>query len=302
MNNLDTLNGQSAAKLFLNGEGSEIIPRKGSRLEEFLIEKPDLIIENLFNKRKFNKIACIYCIFSKNKMIPYIGSTNNLQKRIQRHREGLRSGIHFSKYLQRVFNKYTFRDIFIFILEEANIENLSERETYWINYFDSVNNGFNASYDTQRNFINEDIKKIIKEKNSKPVLMFTKEGELLKEFPSVKEAAIFVKDQSTNISACCNQRLLHVKNYVFRYKNGFTEFSNRNSQRGNKEHVLKVMKIVSKRIICDNIVYDSISEAERQNNICRGVLSKYIKNNKQYKGQLFQYYEDMIQDSVKAEL
>jgi predicted GIY-YIG superfamily endonuclease len=157
-------NGQSAAKPVLNQEGSETISPKESRLGLYLSEKPDIIIENLFSKRKFNKISCIYCIFSKEKMIPYIGSTINLQRRIQKHREALRKNSHFSKYLQRIFNKYSFNDIMIFIIEEC--ENLQERENYWINYFDSVNIGFNASYDTQRNFVNEDIKKVIKDKSS----------------------------------------------------------------------------------------------------------------------------------------
>jgi hypothetical protein len=47
-----------------------------------------------------------------------------------------------------------------------NFKNITERENYWINYFDSVNAGFNATYNTQRNFINEDIKKKIREKNN----------------------------------------------------------------------------------------------------------------------------------------
>lgn len=307
MNNLEkdyTLNGQSAAKPLLNEEGSEIIPRKGSRLEEFLAEKPNIIIENLFTQKKYENISCIYCIFSKSKMIPYIGSTNNLHKRCQRHRDGLKYNYHFSKYLQRVFNKYTFRDIFIFVLERVDLENISERESYWINYFDSVNNGFNAVYDTQKNFINEDIKRIISEKNSKPVLMFTLTGEFIKEFKSVKVASIEIGDQSTNVSACCNEKLRHVKGNVFRYKAGFTEFKLRESNRGslNIDHKKKCMLSSSKKVICDNIIYDSISEAQRQNNISGGTLGKYIKYNKEYKGKLFQYYEDMIHDSVKTEL
>jgi len=287
-------NGQSAAKPVLNQEGSETISPKESRLGLYLSEKPDIIIENLFSKRKFNKISCIYCIFSKEKMIPYIGSTINLQRRIQKHREALRKNSHFSKYLQRIFNKYSFNDIMIFIIEEC--ENLQERENYWINYFDSVNIGFNASYDTQRNFVNEDIKKVIKDKNSKPVLMFDLKGNLINEFPSVKEAALYVNDQSTNISACCNEKLRWVKNYVFRYKNSFTSFNIRKSNRGtlNKNHNVLCQQLTSKKVILDKVIYSSISEAERINNIPKGTLGKYLKLNKKYKNMNFQYYEDIV--------
>lgn len=300
MNNLEKeniSNGQSAAKPVLNQEGSETISRKESRLGLYLSEKPDLVIENLFSIRKFNKVSCIYCIFSKEKMIPYIGSTVNLQRRIQRHREGLRKNSHFSKYLQRVFNKYSKDDIWIFVIEECDELNIQDKERFWIEYFDSIQNGFNASYDTQRNFVNEDIKKIIKEKNSKPILMFNLDGSLLKEFSSVKDAAMFVNDQSTNISACCNERLRWVKGFVFRYKNEFKEFKLRKSNRGtyNNEHLILCKKLTSKKVICNNVIYDSISEAERQNNISRGSLGKYIKQNKKYKNLHFQYYEDIVQ-------
>jgi predicted GIY-YIG superfamily endonuclease len=290
------INGQSAAKPVLNQEGSETISRKESRLDNYLSEKPDIIIENLFSIRKFSKICCIYCIFSKSRMIPYIGSTVNLQRRIQKHREALRKKSHFSKYLQNIFNIESEKDIFVFIIEECNINNIQEKEYYWINYFDAVKNGLNATYDTQRNFVNESIKQIIKQKNSKPILMFTKNGELIKEFTSVKNAALFVNDQSTNISACCNQKLRWVKGFVFRYKNTFKKFDLRESNRGtyNKEHLSLCKKLTSKRVICNNIIYDSISEAERKNNIPRGTLNNYIKNNKQYKNLLFTYYEDIV--------
>lgn len=291
------INGQSAAKPLLNEEGSETISRKESRLGNYLSEKPDIIIENLFSIRKFSKVCCIYCIYSKTRMIPYIGSTINLQRRIQKHREALRKKSHFSKYLQNIFNIESEKDIFIFIIELCNIQDIQEKECYWIKYFDAVKNGLNASYDTQRNFVNESIKQIIKQKNSKPVLMFTKEGELIKEFPSVKSAAIFVNDQSTNISACCSQKLRWVKQFVFRYKNGFKEFNLRQSNRGtyNKKHLSLCKKLTSKKVICNNIIYDSVSEAERQYNISRGTLGYYIKNNKQYKDLLFNYYEDIVQ-------
>lgn len=288
-------NGQSAAKPVSNQEGSETISPKESRLGIYLSEKPDIIIENLFSIRKFNKTSCIYCIFSKEKMIPYIGSTVNLQRRLQKHREALRKNSHFSKYLQRIFNKYSSSDINIFIIEEC--ENLEEKEKYWINYFDSVNNGFNASYDTQRNFVKDDIKRTIKEKNSKPVLMFDLNGNLINEFSSVKDAALFVNDQSTNISACCNEKLRWVKNYVFRYKNNFTSFNIRESNRGtlNKNHNVLCQQLTSKKIILDKTIYSSISEAERSNNIPKGTLGKYLKLNKKYKNMNFQYYEDIVQ-------
>lgn len=131
-------NGQSAAKPLLNEEGSEIIPVKGSRLEVFLSETPNIVIEELSSK-KLNKSSCIYCIFSISRMLPYIGSTKNYHKRILSHKLSLRKNIHRNKYLQGAYNKSTINDFYVFVVEYCNVDNLSEKEIYWINYFDSKN-------------------------------------------------------------------------------------------------------------------------------------------------------------------
>lgn len=295
-------NGQSASKPLIENsyeEGSEIISRKESRLERYLTETPDIVIESLFTKVKIDNKSCIYCIFSKSKMMPYIGSTICSRKRLYEHGRKLKSNTHHAKYLQRVFNKYTSRDIFFFILEELSPDSLSERELFWINYFDSVNSGFNATDDTQRLFINEDIKKRIKEKNSKAILMFSTEGELIKEFISVKDAAKYVGASSTNISGCCNGKHRIIKGRVFRYKKDFEKFELR-LHCGNGKSQKRLDK-TSRKVICEGIIYNSISEAERINNIAKSVLSHNLKYNIPYKGRLFQYYEDMIQPSTKVE-
>jgi hypothetical protein len=300
-----SLNGQSAAKPLLNEEGSETISRKESRLSLYFSEKPDTIVENLFSKGKFKKVCCIYCVFSKTKELPYIGLTVNLQRRTQRHRESLRKKQHFGKYLQRVCNKYGKNDIFVFIVEECQESELREKELYWIEYFDAIKNGFNARLDTQENFVQEDIKQTIREKNSKPVLMYNMKGEFIKEFLSVKDAAIYIGDQSTNISACCKGHYRHIKKHVFFYKNGFEGFSLKEDTRGtlNPKLMQKVKDATSKKVICNDILYPSVSEAERQLGLPHNVLGKCIKNNKLYKDSICcKHCEDIVQSSEKSEV
>jgi len=43
-------------------------------------------------------------------------------------------------------NKYGCDCFFVDILEEVPIEVLSEREQFWIKYYDSYHNGYNATF------------------------------------------------------------------------------------------------------------------------------------------------------------
>ena len=53
---------------------------------------------------------------------------------------------------------------------------------------------------------------------SKTVEMLSLDGELLKEFPSAREAARFVGASNSNISRCCRDHSKTCKGYRWRYK------------------------------------------------------------------------------------
>lgn len=72
----------------------------------------------------------------------YIGSSKNIKKRIMNHKYYLKNNIHHSKYLQRSYEKHG-KDCFSFeILEICKIENLLNREQY---YIDTLNPKYNGS-------------------------------------------------------------------------------------------------------------------------------------------------------------
>lgn len=77
----------------------------------------------------------------------YVGSTNNFQKRKSRHLNDLKKGKHHSKKLQKSWIKYGENNFSFIILEEDIIENLIEREQYWINFLNAYKNGFNSRPD-----------------------------------------------------------------------------------------------------------------------------------------------------------
>lgn len=73
----------------------------------------------------------------------YIGSTSDLNVRWDHHRIQLRANRHHNKHLQAAWNKYT-KDAFKFeIIEECTINDLIEREQYWIDILNVVTNGYN---------------------------------------------------------------------------------------------------------------------------------------------------------------
>lgn len=86
----------------------------------------------------------------------YVGSSANMRKRRNTHFSDLRRGIHSNTHLQRAFNKYG-EDSFIFeVLEICSVEDLEERETWWIRSKNANNReyGYNSRLrvDSNRGF------------------------------------------------------------------------------------------------------------------------------------------------------
>lgn len=224
-----TMNGQSAAKSLLNEKGSTTIPRKGSRLENFLIEKPDTIIKPLFSSC-FVREGGIYAIITLHNNKVYVGRANSFQRRFRKHREALKYNKHYSKYLQRVYNKYGKENIYYIILENVCIANQENRELYWIQYFNSVKEGYNATLNTHVNFMDKSFIKDNVQRMSIPIYCFNSNGEFYKEFTSISEASIYFKTSSSNISRCCKGIFNHIKNHVFIYKHEYDPLVNYNKK------------------------------------------------------------------------
>ena len=87
----------------------------------------------------------IYSIYSKSQDKYYIGKSKDVYKRIQKHLSDLRLNHHHSDYLQHVYNKYGENDLEFKVLQECTYEETSELEKYYIQKFDSYNNGFNST-------------------------------------------------------------------------------------------------------------------------------------------------------------
>lgn len=75
----------------------------------------------------------------------YIGQSKDVKLRKSQHLSELRGGYHFNEYLQRSYDKYKECSFSWTVLEYCDEDDLDAREIYWIAYYNTYKNGFNAN-------------------------------------------------------------------------------------------------------------------------------------------------------------
>ena len=77
----------------------------------------------------------------------YIGQTRNIQKRWNRHRTAPfnKNDNAYDYPLYRAIRKYGLENFSFEILEECNVQDLNERERFYIDYYDTYFNGYNQT-------------------------------------------------------------------------------------------------------------------------------------------------------------
>ena len=150
-------------------------------------------------KRNLYKKCGIYMIINLINGNRYIGSSKNLQQRLQEHRSCLRKNRHQNEHLQNVQIKYGDENFNYSILEFCSEENRISREQY---YVDTLKPEYNISIDIvelpsysieSRTKLSETRKRLIAENkiaktNCTKLFVYTLNGEFVKEFSSEAEA------------------------------------------------------------------------------------------------------------------
>lgn len=89
----------------------------------------------------------IYKITNKVNDKIYIGQTvKTVEKRFQQHKNNSNKSYFSQIVLYKAFNKYGIDNFICEQIEEVPNELLDEREKYWIEYYGSFKNGYNATY------------------------------------------------------------------------------------------------------------------------------------------------------------
>lgn len=121
----------------------------------------------------------------------YIGQSRDIEARWQKHLSSYKSSPNWELY--RAFKKYGISKFTFEIVEECQIEELNEREIYWIAQYNSFNNGYNMTLGGEA----------CNGTNDKIVYQYDLSGHLVGEYKSAHEAARALNIQFTNICKVC---------------------------------------------------------------------------------------------------
>ena len=93
--------------------------------------------------------AGVYMIKNLRNKKVYIGSTSNIEERLQAHRSALRRGKHSNKALQEDFNQHHLFQVHILYVEAIPRNSSHDRNKYYaiewkfIEKYDAINRGYN---------------------------------------------------------------------------------------------------------------------------------------------------------------
>lgn len=88
------------------------------------------------------KTTGIYCIENTTNNKKYIGQSVNIEGRWAKHKTALRQNSHDNDYLQKAWNKYGEDKFKFYILEKCDKNKLNEKEIYYINFYNTLNDQF----------------------------------------------------------------------------------------------------------------------------------------------------------------
>ena len=89
----------------------------------------------------------------------YVGQSTNIEKRWGEHRRGSNYHKHDGFHLYEAIRKYGLYNFKFEVIEECDVSVLDEREKYWIDFFNSCENGYNMNTGGRK--ISENDQKII---------------------------------------------------------------------------------------------------------------------------------------------
>lgn len=106
-----------------------------------------------------------------------------------------------------------------------NREDALDYEAFLMGMFDTIENGYNISSYSSAHSHSEETKRKMSEAHTvnpsiplKQVIQFSKDGELIAEYPSTREAERNTGCHHQNICKCCKGNLKSTGGYIWKYK------------------------------------------------------------------------------------
>lgn len=242
-------------------------------------------------------ISGIYVIRNKKTNKVYIGSSHNIHKRFNQHKNDLNNGRHYNMYLQRAWDKHGAKSFEFKILERCDVADLLEREQFWIDRLQTADNGYNLCKNTTspmlgRTFSDESRQRMSKaqtgRKHSEETKQKIRDFNLGKKLSPEHVAKISAVRKGQKASEETRVKLRAVHNNPspeLRYKFG-------NAMRGKHRTQESLDKAFEKRagdfIVTSpdgvEIEVKGLARFCRANGLDQGMMSRVIKSGRTHKG------------------
>lgn len=210
------------------------------------------------NSKLIPRYTCgIYAIRNDLNGKMYIGSSTNVRLRYQTHHRDLCNGKGINRKLQEDFNKIGCNNFSFIVVElcEDNLDTLRYLESKYISEY-----GYYNCCDV----------------DGKIVYCYNKQGDFIKMYASIREAARELGALSDNIRKCCDGKKKSCSGFQWSY----SKVQNI-GQYKIKEYTGKSCKPVYQYDMSGNLLhkYDSIREASRYTNVPRQNISDCLRKN-----------------------
>lgn len=233
----------------------------------------------------------IYLITFRN--YTYIGSSKDLDKRRRSHLSNLKGNRHHNCIMQRLYNKYGMED-FNFSVLESDVEDLFDRERYWIAKLNpNMNIGGVGGGDNLTNHPNRDeiIARRSAEQRRRNALLSDEErkakwGKHKEENHNWRGGTTFcscgarISSSSATCHACRDRT---GKNNPF-YGRQHTEETKKKLSESRKGSI----PANSRKVLCEGNLFDSLASAARHYGVTAGAMH-YRVNNSAVKWREFYY-------------
>lgn len=192
----------------------------------------------------------------------YIGQSINIEQRWAKHRN---STDDFA--IHKAFRKYGIENFDFEILEKCSQEQLDEKEKYWIEYYDSLNNGYNmipggsngAGY-----------------AKGKAVEQYSLDGKLIATYPSAHQAGEVTGIPYASICHCCKGEIKTTGLFLWKYADSDKKITSLTVQ-----DVINRGRAVNQYSLDGEFIkqYASLKEASLETGINKSSICRVCKKN-----------------------
>jgi len=211
----------------------------------------------------------------------YIGQSTNIEGRWEKgHKYLIGSGFKLSNSLK----KYGFENHMFKVIEECKVEDLENRETYWINQYDSYNKGLNST--SKGGFV-----------GYRDMLHKQKQSNAMKGRKGYWEG----KKRPNHSEYLKNNRSGFSYERTNKHREKISKIVSSSWEKDREERSKKIsqnkMGKGTKSIICieTNETFNSIKECSEKMNISKGCICSFVKGKYPYptlRGYTFSYTKD----------